>query len=1393
MKRGLALALSLILLSLLVGSVAYAGRLPDQEKTPPQGELATAAGSPASAAMAQPAIGRPGIYIFLDYDHLRPVDYPGVVIGGHYAFQWRRIESSFGYYDWSRIDNWIDQEAALGKPVGLAINTYEGVSGGNVSPSWVPTIPCQDYYSNPHPIPNYWSTAYKTYFRNLILAFGARYNGDPRVEWIEVSAGAYGENQPAPDYFDQCLIDAGYGDQGAWQQVVKDTISWYRQAFPDKPIVTQHYPRFRSDSERVNIADYAAALGVGFKGDGLIADRDKASRRDDPGHPQYRSFLDDPAISYSDTVPIGFETYRFYLYDDTMLYWAIFNALDKRADYLTFDADLMKDPLGGNTNWPILRFANQHLGKEIHDTPDVWVALRESGYTYYPQVGNYRFFMEQDNDAPGGRTVPLTWRPAGSGPYEIARPGVEAGQTFLGTTTEGWICRRTDEGTGNPHMYFDVHDGYLFGGSNAISMTVTYFDRGADTWTLEYDAPDNITKSAAMVTKTNTNTWKKQTFNIGDARFEGRQAGGNDFRINSNGDGDEIVHFVILKRLTEPTPTPTATPTNTATGTPPTHTPTPTITSTPTATPIPIMACFREGDGGYAGSFDANISLYTPNTNMGADVAIRLKTDGAVSSILKFDVSSIPSDRSVVGATLSLYASERDKPYPVYASAYQVLRDWNEMEVTWNSAKTGVPWAAGGCNGVGVDRNGTSADTQLIDGTDVWLNLDVTAMVQDWVATPANNRGLIVIGQGPVTLQYNFRSTEFWGTSFRPRLCVSYLPPPPTPTITPTPTSSATPTRTATPTSTLSPTASATPTITPTGTHTSTPTPTITPTPTTGIISGIVWNDLNGNGLKDIGEPGLPGATVELLDKLHNLLQVWVTAGNGLYQFSGLEPGTYILQETNPPGFQSTTQDEWWVNVIANWTITINFGDWIPAPTATPTRTRTPTATASPTVTTTGTPTNTGTPTQTGTPTNSPTITPTGTVTQTPTVTTTGTQLPTSTMTPTPWPTGVLDLTGAVDASCGVAYSDTTVGAPSHVNYYSCIPSWPEAGPERVYILTTTATQDITATLSYVAPADLDIFILNEPHGDHCLGFGDTVAVLQDAPPGTYYIVVDTFSGFGAPVPGSYILNISCPIGPFPSPTPTSTQSSTPSPTATPGRVLLPIILKLQPLPTATSSPTRTRTPTRTGTPTRTPTITATPIPTVVVLQQGQNGYSGTSDTWISTWNGATNYEGQSLLTFRGGDRDRMSVLFRYDLSSIPSGVHIVRATLDLYATDVTNPAGTWASSYAVREQWAAGQATWLQARTGVFWGDGGCNLPPQDRDAEPSDSVFVEGEFAWFSWDITDMVQEWVSGTELNYGVLIRCPGEPVSANVQHNFQASEGSPTEQRPKLTIQYWTLP
>lgn len=69
-------------------------------------------------------------------------------------------------------------------------------------------------------------------------------------------------------------------------------------------------------------------------------------------------------------------------------------------------------------------------------------------------------------------------------------------------------------------------------------------------------------------------------------------------------------------------------------------------------------------------------------------------------------------------------------------------------------------------------------------------------------------------------------------------------------------------------------------------------------------ISGFVYADDNDNGIKDAGEQGIGGTTVELLNAAGNGTGITtVTAADGSYSFLGLAPGTYGVRETQPGGY----------------------------------------------------------------------------------------------------------------------------------------------------------------------------------------------------------------------------------------------------------------------------------------------------------------------------------------------------------------------------------------------------------------------------------------------------------------------------------------------------------
>ncbi|MEG1142331.1 MAG: SdrD B-like domain-containing protein [Clostridia bacterium] len=80
-----------------------------------------------------------------------------------------------------------------------------------------------------------------------------------------------------------------------------------------------------------------------------------------------------------------------------------------------------------------------------------------------------------------------------------------------------------------------------------------------------------------------------------------------------------------------------------------------------------------------------------------------------------------------------------------------------------------------------------------------------------------------------------------------------------------------------------------------------------------GSIGDFVWNDLNKNGIYDVGEPGINGVTVELYDSTGTTLLRTVTTSNygdypGYYMFNPLLPGTYLVKFIPPAGYSLTTQ-----------------------------------------------------------------------------------------------------------------------------------------------------------------------------------------------------------------------------------------------------------------------------------------------------------------------------------------------------------------------------------------------------------------------------------------------------------------------------------------------------
>ena len=73
-----------------------------------------------------------------------------------------------------------------------------------------------------------------------------------------------------------------------------------------------------------------------------------------------------------------------------------------------------------------------------------------------------------------------------------------------------------------------------------------------------------------------------------------------------------------------------------------------------------------------------------------------------------------------------------------------------------------------------------------------------------------------------------------------------------------------------------------------------------------GGFAGIKFEDKNGNGVRDSGEPGLPGWTI-VLNKDGAEVASTVTASDGAYYFADIAPGSYTVKEMAQAGWKETS------------------------------------------------------------------------------------------------------------------------------------------------------------------------------------------------------------------------------------------------------------------------------------------------------------------------------------------------------------------------------------------------------------------------------------------------------------------------------------------------------
>ena len=134
-------------------------------------------------------------------------------------------------------------------------------------------------------------------------------------------------------------------------------------------------------------------------------------------------------------------------------------------------------------------------------------------------------------------------------------------------------------------------------------------------------------------------------------------------------------------------------------------------------------------------------------------------------------------------------------------------------------------------------------------------------------------------------------------------------------------------------------------------------------------------------------------------------------------------------------------------------------------------------------------------------------------------------------------------------------------------------------------------------------------------------------------------------------------------------------------------------------------------------------------------------------DSWVDANQPAGNFGGVASLhvglvvqpaTGLLGERQ---TLVQFDLSGLPTGANIVKATLQLYQV-----AASGFDAYQVRPDAAA--AGWQEAA--VTWN----NKPPNPNLGDPA--ITLDYAAGWKQWDVTQTVRAWHNGQAPNFGFVL-------------------------------------
>ncbi len=172
-------------------------------------------------------------------------------------------------------------------------------------------------------------------------------------------------------------------------------------------------------------------------------------------------------------------------------------------------------------------------------------------------------------------------------------------------------------------------------------------------------------------------------------------------------------------------------------------------------------------------------------------------------------------------------------------------------------------------------------------------------------------------------------------------------------------------------------------------------------------------------------------------------------------------------------------------------------------------------------------------------------------------------------------------------------------------------------------------------------------------------------------------------------------------------------------------------------------------------------------VPADLVIQPS------TADSYVNQASSGTNYGSGTTMSVQSRLSQAQRTLVMFNLSAIPEDSVINSATLELYASSAPT-SGLTLNVHRIT-------GTWTEA--GVNW----TNQPAYNSTVDAS--LAGGTTTGWKIWNIASVVQGWVDGTSVNYGLIVKGSVENDKTAITYAFASKENATTGNRPILRINY----